>query len=275
MHSANQKFEDSVICNKDEQFAIDCMAEKFEALSKSKLKTAMKLGAVWLERGGKVSRLRKHKRILRKGDKLHLYYNSLILESTPVAAKLVADLDEYSVWNKPSGMFSQGTKWGDHNSICRWVELNAFADRQSFLVHRLDKATSGLIVVAHSKSACRALTQLFEKREVVKCYRAIVVGRLEESVKEFNSPIDNKSAITKVLENQFDDARNETHLLIKIETGRKHQIRKHLSSIGHPIVGDRLYGNANNENSEDLQLTSCLIKFNCPISGELKSFELS
>ncbi len=255
----NQKFEDSVVCNKNEQFAIDCLAEKFDWVSKSKLKTAMKLGAVWLERSGKVSRLRKHKRVLRQGDKLFLYYDPSILESTPKAAQLLTDLKEYSVWNKPCGMFSQGTKWGDHNSICRWIALNAFTDRQSFLVHRLDRATSGLMLVAHTKSACRALTQLFENREIEKCYQATVVGQLAESIKQIDSPIDGKTAITKVLKYHYDEIKNETELLLKIETGRKHQIRKHLSSLGH---------------QGDLQLTSCLIRFNCPITSKQQSFEL-
>lgn len=273
MFPSNLKFEQSIVCCEEQQTAIACLSSNVEQISKAKLKNAMKYGAVWLERNGKVRRLRKNKAQLNFGDKLYLYYDESILESVPNAAILIKDLGDYSVWNKPSGMFSQGTKWGDHNSICRWVELYGFKERQSYLVHRLDRATSGLILVAHTKKACKLLTNLFEKRKIEKRYRAVVAGSFVDSINEIISPVNEKEAITKILENKFEAETNRSHLLLKIETGRKHQIRKHLSSQGYPIIGDRLYGESN-EGQEDLQLRSCFIRFDCPITGSVQTFLL-
>ncbi|MCF6193973.1 MAG: pseudouridine synthase [Kangiellaceae bacterium] len=155
--SPSNPFALEVINSIENQTAIDCLSLSCPQISIKKLKLAMTYGAVWLSREkSKTVRVRRAKRKLLKGDKLSIYFDEKILFSPISPAQLISDEGEYSIWNKPSGMFSQGTKWGDHSSIARWVELFGLAKndldlRPAFLVHRLDRATSGIILLAHSK----------------------------------------------------------------------------------------------------------------------------
>ena len=81
-------------------------------LPKQRIKRAMTQGAVWLTRGRNTQRLRRAKRPLREGDELHLYYDADILAEVPAEPTLIADVGTYSVWQKPYGLRSQGSKWG-------------------------------------------------------------------------------------------------------------------------------------------------------------------
>ena len=244
--------------------------------TKAQVCNASRCGLAYLEKS--TNRIRRAKRTLNQGDELHLYYSQDILEADVEPAKLIADEGSFSVWDKPHGMYSQGTKWGDHSAICRWVELNGFQQRQSYLVHRLDRATRGLIIVAHSKNACRQLTKLFEQRQIEKIYRATVHGQFPLFDDEFEicSSIGDKDAVSKVLSADYDEANNQSHLKVKIETGRKHQIRIHLSQLGFPVVGDRLYGRESDRQQhsilQNLQLESYKISFVDPLSGQQKEF---
>ncbi len=218
-----------------------------------------------------------------EGDLLHLYYDSEILSAQTPDARLVADEGDYSIWDKPCGMYSQGTKWGDHSSICRWIEMFGcekyqLGERQAYLVHRLDRATSGLIVVAHKKKVTQKLARLFEDRKVEKRYQAIVHGHFPDSILRLEADIDGKVALTEILENHFDPTSNCSTLKINLATGRKHQIRKHLADANFPIVGDRLYGEKVDVGKDIVELNSnlrlrCLyLSFPCPVSGDLKCY---
>jgi tRNA pseudouridine32 synthase/23S rRNA pseudouridine746 synthase len=244
-------------------------------LSKQKIKDAMTKGAVWLsknkEKTGAARPIRRKNSKVKEGNVLFLYYNPEVLAETVTLPQLVADEGDYSVWNKPYGVWSQGSKWGDHCSIGRLVEQHYDYNRQTFVVHRLDRAASGLIVLAHNKKSAAALSQMFAKRQVEKVYRAQIIGRLPQEQVTVEKPIDDKPAISHIKELTSDEASSLVE--IRIETGRKHQIRRHLASLGCPIEGDRLHGSAK-EGDEDLQLTSCELSFVCPISGEKRHYTL-
>jgi tRNA pseudouridine32 synthase/23S rRNA pseudouridine746 synthase len=215
----------------------------------------MQKGAVWLERQGGVRRLRRAKSRLQAGDRLYFYYNEKVLAAEPGDAQLIADEGEYSVWYKPKGMFSHGSKWGDHCAIDRWVQTHLTPERPVFLVHRLDRATDGLIVLAHKKRVAGELARMFRERKVKKRYRAWVAGRFsfEGTDEVIDTPIDGRSATSRVALVQYDEMQDRSLVQVEIDTGRKHQIRRHLSSVGHYVVGDRLYGDKRTD--EDLQLT--------------------
>ena len=109
-------------------------------LSKQRIKLAMTQGAVWMTRGQNTQRLRRVTRKLRAGDEVHLYYDAEILAEIPNEPVLIADVGGYSVWNKPYGLRSQGSKWGDHCTVVRWVERHLQPERPAFTVHRLDRS---------------------------------------------------------------------------------------------------------------------------------------
>ena len=241
-------------------------------LSRQKLKKAMTNGAVWLESSIGTQRLRRAKKVLSVNDRLHLYYDESIQNTKPEDAILIADEGEYSIWNKPYGMYSQGTKWGDQCTLHRYAEQFLQPQRPAFPVHRLDRAATGLMILAHSKTMAATFSTLFKNRSIQKRYTAVVEGALDNLILPYSisSDLDNKPAISKIIALQKQG--NNTIVSIEIETGRKHQIRKHLSELGYPIVGDRLYGSGKSE--ENLQLQSNYLNFNCPIKNTTQEYSL-
>ena len=256
------------------QTALDCLNEHTD-ISRQQLKKIMQNGAVWLENNYGVHRLRRGKKKLQKNDQLHLYYDADIQAVKPPVAQLISDEGDYSIWNKSSGMYSQGTKWGDHCTIYRWAEQTLLPQRPAFIVHRLDRAANGLIILAHKKTIAEKFSRMFEHRDIHKQYLAVVEGELKNNYLpyEINEKLDDKMAVSEIISLQFDEKRQQTQVEIVIKTGRKHQIRRHLSSLGSPIVGDRLYGAKNIQ--IDLQLSSMSLKFQCPVTDVDKSYQLT
>lgn len=258
-----QKFEFTV--NQAEQTALDLLADG-TGLSKQRIKDAMNKGAVWWRLKGKTLRLRRATKVLYKGSKIQFFYDEQVLARKPEDATLIYDGGNYSIWFKPAGMLSQGSQWGDHCSILRWVEVNGQPNegqrqRECFLVHRLDADAMGLIILAHDGQSAAKLSALFQARDMRKFYQAWVVDECDIPTTglTLNFELDGKSAITHVKKVRVDS--NKTLLDVHIETGRKHQIRRHLANIGHPIVGDKLYGT---KSPSGLQLLAYRLEFVCP-----------
>lgn len=264
-------FEVHIEVSRPDQTALVLLAEN-TPISKQKIKSAMTNGCVWLESAIGVHRLRRAKKTLHENDILHIYYDDIIQQSVPAAALLIADEGDYSIWNKPYGMYSQGTKWGDHCTVYRWAEQQLKPQRPAFSVHRLDRAASGLIILAHSKKMAKVFSELFKKRKIQKRYEATVEGEINDIDLPYtiSSNIDNKPAVSKIIKLQKQNG--NTIVTIEIETGRKHQIRKHLSGLDHPIVGDRLYGSGQSE--DNLKLQAVYLKFICPVTNELREYSL-
>ena len=252
--------------------AVDLL-QPASGLSKGRIKSAMSKGAVWLTRGKTTQRLRRTTRKLRSGDELHLYYDERVLAEEPAEPELFADAGDYSVWNKPYGLRSQGSKWGDHCTIGRWAEQHLEPERPAFIVHRLDRAASGLILVAHTKRTAAALSDIFTRRKIEKRYQAWVAGDFSglPSPLLVDEALDGKSAISEFSFVQIDAGRSLVD--VRIATGRKHQIRRHLAGLGHPVIGDRLYGSGE-QDGVDLQLMAYLLAFRCPVAGEKVEYRL-
>jgi len=244
------------------------------SLSKQQIKQAMKKGAVWIsDADSSHKRLRRVDKILKIGQQVHLYYDAQILGLQVDAAVLIADEGDYSVWYKPYGMLSQGSKWGDHCTINRWVEQNHHPQRPAFIVNRLDRAAQGLMLIAHTKSAASALSGLFAKRSINKQYTALVSGLFPEKLL-LDTPVGEKSAVSSASLLVYDLETKKSLVAVEIETGRKHQIRKHLSGVGFPIIGDRLYGPDIGDLAINLCLVSSYLAFKCPLTGTDKSYRL-
>ncbi|MEH6455134.1 MAG: RNA pseudouridine synthase [Cocleimonas sp.] len=290
------KQEFHITITNDGKTAVEWLAE-VSGLSRQKLKIYMQKGCVWLERvespaneskdlvdpskasrHAYIQRLRRAKKVLNENQVLHFYYDESVLDNETAPAILIKDLGDYSIWNKPSGMLSQGSKWGDHCTVYRWAEKHLQPERSAFIVHRLDRAAKGLIILAHKKSVASQFSKMFEQRKIDKRYVVDVEGDFstmvpkDETVVTIRDAIDEKTAISHVTMLSFDSLKNTSKLEVQIETGRKHQIRKHLTNKGFPVVGDRFYGNASE--TLDLQLQAKSLKFICPVTAEQRTFTL-
>ena len=274
MSDPTEHIEAHVLIESPEDSSVELL-QRSTGLSKQRIKLAMTHGAVWITRGRNTQRLRRVKRALRVGDEIHLYYDAKILAAIPPEPTLIADVGGYSVWRKPYGLRSQGSKWGDHCTLVRWAERHLQPERSAFTVHRLDRAANGLMLVAHSKSIAAALSALFQKREVEKRYRALVAGDFsgQPDPMRVDRKINDREAVSEFSLLQVIDDGSRSLVDVRIETGRKHQIRRHLAELGYPVIGDRLYG-AGEEDSVDLQLTAYLLAFHCPVNDERVQYRL-
>ncbi|MCS6816307.1 MAG: RluA family pseudouridine synthase [Blastocatellia bacterium] len=175
----------------------------------------------------------------------------------PIPLNILFEDDAILIVEKPAGMLvypnrdvTSGTLL---NALCHHLSQQAPGTRPG-LVHRLDRLTSGLLVIAKTESAHRVLARHFRERRVEKTYLAIVHGELSEKTLRIAQPIgwdpeqyphwrvmdSGREALTEI--RVLDAARGLTLLEARPHTGRTHQIRIHLAAIGHPLVGDALYG---------------------------------
>jgi tRNA pseudouridine32 synthase/23S rRNA pseudouridine746 synthase len=274
MTTLGKPFETHITVEDSDSNAVDLLHTATD-LTKQKIKSAMTNGAVWTTRGDQSQRLRRAKRALQTGDQVHLYYDPKVQAEIPPEPDLIEDLGGYSVWRKPFGMRSQGSKWGDHCTIMRWAETHLQPERTAFTVHRLDLAANGLILIAHSKTMAAALAELFRERRIEKRYKAIVNGDFSSHAKPLRVelPIDDKTACSEISFEQLSKDGSQSLVDVRIETGRKHQIRRHLAAVGHPISGDRFYGTGEAD-GVDLQLTAYLLAFHCPVNDAHVEYRL-
>ena len=170
----------------------------------------------------------------------------------------------YIIINKPPGLITNAAK----NSIEESLRIQE-GNLNIVAVHRLDKETSGCLIFAKSSKNKNKAIPLFKEKKIIKIYRAITIGKFPRIWKEIRTDISGYMATTLV--KILDHNKIGSYLEVKIETGRTHQIRKHLAYKRYPVLGDKKYAGTGNKLSLDqprhMLHAYCLI-FNHPFTNE-------
>lgn len=277
----------------DENKRLDSfLAEVTIDLSRSKIQSFIKAGNISVNGVAK-----KASYLLKEDDKVVFEIprtSEIKIEPENIPLEIVYDDENMLVVNKPSGMLTHPTtieksgtlvnallyKYGENLS-----DINGEFRRG--ILHRLDRNTSGLLMVAKNNKAHEFLANQIKNHTITKKYRAIAKGVIAQDEFEINSPIgrnpnqphkmavreDGKPSrtIVKVLE-RFKDA---TYVELTLVTGRTHQIRVHLKSINHPIYNDTLYGAGQGKvKTEEQVLQSFFLRFTKPFGDEIIELEI-
>lgn len=265
------------------------LSELYEGISRSKIQSAIKSGKVLIN-----GTVKKSSYTLKEGDKIE--FENLVEESIlkvdpeDIPLEIVWEDENMAVVNKPSGMLTHPTfiensgtlvnallyKYGQNLS-----DVNGEFRRG--IVHRLDRNTSGLLMIAKNNKTHEYLANLIKNRELTKKYHAVLVGNYPRDNDIITEPIgrnnvnpkkmavrnDGRPSVTKlkVLERFNNEA---TYVEVTLVTGRTHQIRVHTSYKKHPVYNDTLYGSGNGKVKTDEQvLQSFYLKFAKPFSAEI------
>jgi len=240
---------------------------KVTSIPQDALAQAAIKGAVWIQKNGKgkILRIRSIDSLVAPEDKINFYYDPRVLSFIEISeAKCIYECSHYGVWVKAPGVMPQGTQASDHTSLLRYVEK--VKKKEVYLIHRLDRETEGLMIIGYTSEAAAKLGDLFQKNKIYKTYQAIVRGEIEQGRKQtINESLDGKEAITHIESLLKKDGK--TLLSVSIETGRLHQIRRHLDFIDLPVMGDPKYGRGN-KNRDGLKLLAKSLKFLDPWTNQ-------
>ena len=280
-------FNKFIIDNSDADIRLDSyLSNLLENVSRTKIQNAIKSNLVFVnDKTCKPSHLIKTDDIVTIEDSA---FNEIDIQPENIPIEVVYNSDNFAIVNKPSGMLTHPTSTQKTGTLVNAL-LYKFKNNLSNLngnfrkgiVHRLDKDTSGLLIIAKNDLAHMNMSKQIQDRKVIKKYIALVRGTVPENEATIDMPIarsqkdrkkmavdkNGKEAVThfKVLA-RYD---KYTLLEVKIDTGRTHQIRVHMSYIGHPVIGDEVYSNGKNEfGVKGQMLHAKYLEFKHPITGK-------
>ena len=270
------------------------LADYLKDFSRSKISNEIKKGSVLVN-----SKETKSSYTIKSGDvvEINIQENILKIEPEDLPIDIVYEDENMAVINKPSGMLTHPTTIETSGTLVNAL-LYKFGENLSDIngefrrgiLHRLDRNTSGLLMIAKNNKTHEYLVEKMKNHEISKKYLAVVKGVIDEDEFVIDKPIGRnpshpekmgilevnkggKESISevKVLERFKDATLIEVHLI----TGRTHQIRVHLSSIGHPVFNDTLYGFGKMKiKTEEQVLESYKLSFPKPFSEDILSFEI-
>lgn len=268
------------------------LCEMFENISRSKFQKMIKAGEVLVN-----EKTQKPSYKICFNDKIEFEEKEdekIIIEPQNIPLNIVYEDGNMLVVNKPSGMLTHPTIFETAGTLVNAL-LYHYGDNLSDLngdfrrgiVHRLDKNTSGLLMIAKNNWTHEHLAKAIKNRDIEKKYLAVVKGNLQDDFGIINEPIgrnpknptkmtvtiNGKPSLTEynVLE-RFGDC---TYIELNLKTGRTHQIRVHMSYINHPVLNDSLYGGGGFKiNTQEQVLQSYKLKFAKPFSGDIINLEI-
>lgn len=269
------------------------LAVELDEMSRTYVQKLIKDGNVTVD-----GRNRKPSYLVKEGESIL----AIVPEAEPLKIKaenlpidIVYQDESLAVINKAQGMVVHPAPGNYEGTLVNGLlyHLNSLSSINGVIrpgiVHRLDKDTSGLLVVAKTDIAHRTLSNELKDHKIVREYTALLHGRLKEDTGTIDAPIgrdpsnrkkmavvykNSKPAITHFQALKYYD--KYTLVRVRLETGRTHQIRVHFSNIGHPVVGDPVYSNGKNEFGITVQLLHAgRIEFTHPISNMRLEFEAS
>lgn len=278
----------------DENKRLDSfLSEITPDISRSKIQNFIKKGCIKIN-----DALKKPSYILKENDKIDFEFpdsqEELEIKPQNIPLDIVYEDENMLVANKPSGMLSHPTVLERENTLVNAL-LYKYGNNLSDIngefrrgiLHRLDRNTSGLLMIAKNNKAHEFFAEQIKNHAVTKKYRAIVKGIIKEDEFEINSPIgrnpnqphkmtirdDGKPSktIIKVLE-RF---KEHTYIELTLITGRTHQIRVHMKSINHPVYNDTLYGAGQGKvKTEEQVLQSYFLRFTKPFGNEIIELQI-
>ncbi len=182
---------------------------------------------------------------------------------------VIENNENFIIINKPSGVPVQSGTKSFRNIIDIIKDTKYFENSKPFVVHRIDKETSGIFIIAKNRKFAQLFTSLFRIRKIHKTYLALVYGKVNNSIKTMKDELvyyeNNKKIIQKAISNLKMIKSNEGYSFVELNpiTGRKHQLRKQLLNIGNPIIGDNKYFSNDRKRikTKNLMLHAYKIKF--------------
>ena len=221
-------------------------------VSKTLWKKCIEAGGVWQRLGKQKKRIKRVTTLINTGDHFEVYFDSNTLEITKNSdpSVLLYHQQQISCWLKPHNMLTQDSPYGDQSSLFHYVSQKI---HPTYLVHRLDRETEGLVLFAHSKEMAALCNTVFSEHLIQKYYYALIVKKNPITAREIDEAIEGKKAITRLeipdaaelekLYNQFPETQTFDATWVKLLplTGRKHQLRIHMQRLGRPLLHDPRY----------------------------------
>lgn len=261
------------------------ISTKFSDISRTKLQNLIKEKKVFVN-----GKNEKSKYLIKIGDEIKVFVPEekiIEIQAENIEIEIVYEDDYLMVINKPINMVvhpaTSSEKGTLVNALLNYTDrLSTVNEERPGIVHRLDKDTTGLIIVAKDNETHLKLVDMFSKREINKKYLAICNGIFKNSHAIIDKPIGRHPVDRKkmaITEKNSKEAITEYNVLfendkfsfleITLHTGRTHQIRVHLASLNHPIIGDKTYGSKNEKIKAETQMLHAYnLDFKHPITGE-------
>lgn len=251
------------------------LARRIDDLSRRRARVLIDMGGVYVD--GK--RVKVASRKLAVGQVVEAVIGAALERagSSRAAAPdyaVVFEDDDLAVVDKPAGLLAAPTPEGDRGTLADLLSRRGGGRDPIWVVHRIDLPTSGLLVYAKSERANRALSDLFRDHAAEREYAAAVIGAWPDGLEVIDEPVGGKDAVTRFAVVQRTG--EATGLAVTLETGRTHQIRVHCAGAGHPVIGDRRYGERGGAAVIDIgrmALHARVLGFPHPVSGEELRFE--